>query len=84
MSIEYVPEGFEAKINELPWQRRGLTWTATGYGRKIPSTRMIRLQGEKIWRRVYVVCYSNAGTSYVVIQGKPRYIRDCDWPLDVR
>lgn len=82
MSIEYVSKGFEAKIEELPWQKLGLTWTATGYGRKIPSSRMIKLHGESIWRRVYVVCYSNAGSSYVVVKGKPTYIRDCDWPIN--
>lgn len=51
------------KIAELPWQKAGLTWTATGYGRRIPSRYMVRW-GSK-WRRVYVCQISNAGTAYI-------------------
>lgn len=52
-----------AKIHELPWQKAGLTWTATGYGRRIPSRYMVRWGGK--WRRVYACRQSNAGTLYV-------------------
>ena len=49
----------------LWWQAQGLSFTATGYGRRIPTSRMIQLPGSPRWRRVYVCCYSNAGTAYV-------------------
>jgi hypothetical protein len=50
----------------LWWQERGLNYTASGYGNRIPSRHMVRWQGR--WRRVYVCQYSNAGTAYI---GKP-------------
>lgn len=41
--------------------------TASGYGGKIPTSHMIRYAGR--WRRVYVMCYSNSGTAYVIVNG---------------
>lgn len=49
----------------LWWQVRGLSYTASGYGRRIPTTRMIQLPGSPVWRRVYCCIYSNSGTCYV-------------------
>jgi hypothetical protein len=49
----------------LAWQRAGRQFTASGYGRRIPSEIMVQIPGSPRWRRVYVCCYSNAGTSYV-------------------
>ena len=56
----------DCRISELPWQRAGLSYTATGYGRRIPSRYMVRHNGR--WRRVYVCQISNAGSAYL---GKP-------------
>ena len=50
----------------LWWQEGGLSYTASGYGNRIPSRHMVRWQGR--WRRVYVCQYSNASTAYI---GKP-------------
>lgn len=36
---------------------------AMGYGRKIPTDYAIRLGSR--WHRVYVCCFSNAGTAYI-------------------
>ena len=41
--------------------------TVSGYGGKIPTRHMIRYAGR--WRRVYVMCYSNSGTAYVIVNG---------------
>lgn len=49
----------------LPWQKQGLTYTASGYGRRIPTRYMIQLPGSLRWRRVYCCIYSNSGTCYV-------------------
>lgn len=49
----------------LGWQVRGLSFTPSGYGRRIPTSTMIQLPGSPRWRRVYVCIFSNAGTSYV-------------------
>jgi hypothetical protein len=49
-----------AKTTEAP-----RFYSASGYGRKIPTSRMVRLDGKR-WHRVYVCQISNAGTAYVV------------------
>jgi hypothetical protein len=56
---------FKVDAKELPlwWQEKGLSFTATGYGRKIPTRYMIRLNGK--WRRVYCCIFSNSGTCYI-------------------
>jgi len=58
-------EDLEHKESLLPWQKHGLQYTASGYGRKIPTRHMVKLPGSKRWRRVYVCQLSNAGTAYV-------------------
>lgn len=65
---------FPTRERMLPWQAEGLTWTATGYGAKIPSTRQAFVAGR--WRRIYVAVYSNSGTAYVMVKGERRIVRD--------
>lgn len=36
----------------------------TGYGDKIPTSWQLKLT-DGIWRRVYVMCWSNSGSAYV-------------------
>lgn len=52
----------------LEWQRHGLSYTATGYGTKIPTTKVIKWSDGKV-RRVYCDVYSNAGSCYCMING---------------
>ena len=54
------------RITPLWWQARGLSYTRSGYGKRIPTTRMVQLPGSVVWRRVYVCQYGNAGTAYVL------------------
>jgi hypothetical protein len=65
----------EHKRAPLWWQKQGLMYSSTGYGRKIPTELMVRLPGNSRWRRVYVCCFSNAGTAYV-LQGKDWIVID--------
>jgi hypothetical protein len=53
----------ESKESPLWWQDKGLTYTATGYGKRIPTRYMVRYNGK--WRRVYCAIYSNIGTCYI-------------------
>lgn len=53
----------EARDVPLWWQLQGLSFTASGYGSRIPSRTMVRFNGR--WRRVYVRIYSNAGTAFI-------------------
>jgi hypothetical protein len=55
-----------AKRVPLWWQECGLSYTASGYGARLPSQYMVKWEGR--WRRVYVACFSNSGTAYI---GKP-------------
>lgn len=57
------------KVTEAPIAR-----TRTGYGSKLPSAYMLQLDGKR-WHRVYTICWSNAGTDYVIIGGEPHYLQ---------
>lgn len=61
-------------VKELSWQKMGLSYTATGYGSKIPTRYMVRTIDQK-WRRVYCAIFSNNGT-YYVMHGKKKTIVD--------
>lgn len=53
----------------------------SGYGKKIPTSILMKLD-DKRWHRVYVMCWSNSGSPYVLIKGEvhmlggfdPRYL----------
>ena len=53
----------KAKYAPMPHHLAGLQWTASGYGRRIPTRYMVQWRG--VWRRVYVCQISNAGTAYI-------------------
>ena len=53
----------EFKESPLWWQERGLSYTSTGYGKRIPTRYMVKFNGK--WRRVYCRIYSNIGTLYI-------------------
>ena len=53
----------DIKEKPLDWQTRGLSYTATGYGRKIPTRYMVKFNDK--WRRVYCCIISNIGTCYI-------------------
>lgn len=64
----------ESKVNELPWQTQGLSYTTTGYGKKIPTTYMAYYLGR--WHRVYCMIYSNSGTLYIVSKGQKLIVNE--------
>ena len=59
----FCTESVDCKIKRLWWQDRGLQYTATGYGKRIPTQYMVKYEGK--WRRVYCCVYSNAGALYI-------------------
>ena len=61
----------ETKQEPLWWQSRGLQFTASGYGRRIPTPYMVKLPGSPRWRRVYCCIYSNSGTCYIEDRRNP-------------
>jgi hypothetical protein len=59
---------YEIKEVLLSWQKAGLPETATGYGSKLTTSKMIRYNGR--WHRIYCMCYSNIGTCYIISKGE--------------
>ena len=55
------------RVTEPPQNR-----SRSGYGSKLPTSLQLRIDSR--WHRVYVVCWSNAGTAYVVKGGERLYI----------
>ena len=53
----------QAKDSPLWWHDKGLSYTRTGYGGRIPTRHLVLVNGR--WRRVYCAIYSNAGTCYI-------------------
>lgn len=50
-----------------------------GYGRKLPTDYRVHIKGD-ITRKVWCVCFSNAGSTYVVYKGRSVYIPDYQFP----
>lgn len=70
----YVNDGFEMKTNILPWQDKGLSYTASGYGAKIPTPFMLIIG--KVSYRIYCRIFSNVGTTYIISKGEKYIVRD--------
>lgn len=58
----------EIKLDPLPFHEKGLSYTATGYGKKIPTTRVLHMFGRKY--RIYCSVFSNIGTCYIIYKGE--------------
>ena len=52
----------------LWWQKQGLSYTASGYGTKIPTSKTLTMFSRRY--RVYCDIFSNIGTSYIIYKGK--------------
>jgi hypothetical protein len=73
-NIEYLDyEESELIDRPLWWQLKGLSYTASGYGSKIPTSKMIKHNGRL--KRIYVICYSNAGSAFILDKGKRLFLR---------
>lgn len=59
----FSTESVDVKTDFLPWQKMGLQYTSTGYGKRIPT--IYKVKHENKWRRVYCCIFSNAGTLYI-------------------
>jgi len=56
----------ECKVKYLWWQLKRLSFTASGYGDRIPTSHMIKLNGR--WHRVFCRVWGNSGTCYIEIE----------------
>ena len=59
-----------SKLTERPLKGR----TVSGYGKNLPTTRMIQLANKR-WYRVKAICYSNSASLYIRMKhGGDRFI----------
>lgn len=68
-----LDEPYEYLDRPLWWHTRGLTQTASGYGRALTTSRYVKLPDGRM-RRVYVTQYSNAGTAWIRLDGVRRIV----------
>jgi hypothetical protein len=50
----------------LWWHLKGLSQTATGYGRKLTTRYKVNYAGRM--RRVYATCFSNAASHWIIVK----------------
>lgn len=76
MSVTYLTTPIEETRRDPP--PRGSGMTREGYTKRsgAPTDLMIRLQGEKKWRRLMIWQFSNIGTLFVRLNGKPHVVRE--------
>ena len=58
----------------LPWQKLNLQQTASGYGSKLTTTKMLKI-GKRL-HRIYCICYSNSGSCYIIKNGQRLFLHD--------
>jgi len=65
-------DDLQAEQHILDWQVAGLQKTATGYGKKIPTSWKVYYEG--CLRRIYQDVCSNSTTSYIIVKGKKLHL----------
>ena len=70
------PQFVPVKLSPMAHHRRGLSWTASGYGARIPMEYMVQVNSK--WRRVYCRIYSNIGTLFIGIRVAAGFIVDIE------
>jgi len=56
----------------LPWQKRGLQETASGYGSRLTTSKKVLFQG--VARRIYAICYGNSASCYIRVNGQKVFV----------
>lgn len=78
-AVKYAADQFivSASVEEMAWHKNPrLTYTASGYGARIPTRYMVRCADNRK-RRVYNRIYSNIGTLFIEYKGE-QLILDVD------
>ena len=72
--LEYLIYPAYLHTMPLPHHTEGLSFTATGYGSRIPTDKCIYLRGRRY--RIYCRIFSNIGTCFINFEGRPVVVRD--------
>ena len=78
--VKYLQIKIAEKRLAPPRQGAGMTRDGYTVRRGAPSRYMIRLEGEKRWRRLMVWQFSNAGTCFIRVNGEPLVVNEFDLP----
>jgi hypothetical protein len=71
--IDYIEDNFKIdSVKTKPATFRNVT----GYGRKIPTDKMIRISGHGRFYRLYCMNYSNSGSLYIIKNGNIYFLRN--------
>jgi len=71
MDIQYIDA--ETRHAPLWWHTQGLSQTASGYGKRLTTSRQALYNGR--WYRVYATCFSNAASCWIETKGQRLYLR---------
>ncbi len=77
-TVTYLDSLYVVIDRPLRHHKIGRTYTASGYGLKLPTRYMLSVNGGR-YRRVYATCVSNVASYWVVVSGKKVYLRDSDF-----
>lgn len=69
----YLDRPYEVIDRPLWWHKQGRQQTKSGYGAKLTSSRCVQLPDGRV-RRIYVTCYSNAGSAWIMLDGERRWL----------
>ena len=73
--MRYLDQPYDIIDRPLWWHDKGLTQTASGYGRRLTSPRCVRLPDGRV-RRIYVTCCSNAGSAWITLDGQRLWLME--------
>lgn len=71
---DYSIKPLETIEAPMRWQELGLSYTASGYGSKIPTRYMVKHNNRM--KRVYCALYGNSGTCYIIHGAKKLTIEE--------
>ena len=74
MSLTYLDDHhtYEQRLNAPPTPYGA---NASGYGSRISTSHLVRLDGAGPWRRIYATCFSNAASLWISVKGQRLYLR---------
>lgn len=74
-TVRYLPEPYTFEDRPLWFHTAGLQETASGYGARLRTARVVRLPDGRT-RRVYLTIYSNVGTAWINLDGRLWVVRE--------
>lgn len=74
--MTYLPADSITAVRRTPVPRWGYTVAGYTLRRGGPTQYLVRLVGEKVWRRLKVLCFSNNGTLFLTKGGRTYYVKE--------